>query len=171
MIILGADHGGFELKEKIKEKLCKENYSVVDVGAFEIDSEDDFSKFVKLMCNAFDNATKENLSCEKSPKNNENLGKNNEEKAKIEDVRIIAFCGSGVGVSIGLNKHRNIFCAVGHSKEEVEKARLHNGINALALGGRVTTLEDAEKMVDVFLSTKSLGGKYVRRMQEICEEN
>lgn len=167
MIILGADHGGFELKEKIKEKLCSENYSVVDVGAFEIDSEDDFSKFVKLMCNAFDNATV-NLSPQES---HENLSKNNEENAKIEDVRIIAFCGSGVGVSIGLNKHKNIFCAVGHSKEEVEKARLHNGINALALGGRATTLEDAEKMVDVFLSTKTLGGKYARRMQEICEEN
>ncbi len=168
MIILGADHGGFELKERIKQKLCSENYSVVDVGAFEIDSEDDFSKFVKLMCNAFDNATSGNLS---SQENDENLGKNNEKNAEIEDVRIIAFCGSGVGVSIGLNKHRNIFCAVGHSKEEVEKARLHNGINALALGGRVTTLEDAEKMVDVFLSTKSLGGKYARRMQEICEKN
>ncbi len=168
MIILGADHGGFELKERIKQKLCSENYSVGDVGAFEIDSEDDFSKFVKLMCNAFDNATSGNLS---SQENDENLGKNNEKNAEIEDVRIIAFCGSGVGVSIGLNKHRNIFCAVGHSKEEVEKARLHNGINALALGGRVTTLEDAEKMVDVFLSTKSLGGKYARRMQEICEKN
>lgn len=162
MIILGADHGGFELKEKIKEKLCKESYSIVDVGAFEMDSEDDFSKFVKLMCNAFDNATSGNLSCE-------NLQKNDEKNAEIEDVKIIAFCGSGVGVSIGLNKHKNIFCAVGHSKEEVEKACLHNGINALALGGRVTTLEDAEKMVDVFLSTKSLGGKYARRMQELCE--
>lgn len=164
MIILGADHGGFELKERIKEKLCGENYSVVDVGAFEIDSEDDFSKFVKLMCNAFDNATG-NLSPQES---HENLSKNNGENAEIEDVKIIAFCGSGVGVSIGLNKHRNIFCAVGHSKEEVEKACLHNGINALALGGRVTTLEDAEKMVDVFLSTDSLGGKYARRMQELC---
>lgn len=165
MIILGADHGGFELKERIKQKLCSENYSVVDVGAFEMDSEDDFSKFVKLMCNAFDNATSGNLSFQES---NENLSKNNGENAEIEDVKIIAFCGSGVGVSIGLNKHKNIFCAVGHNKEEVEKARLHNGINALALGGRVTTFEDAEEMVDVFLSTDSLGGKYARRMQELC---
>ena len=164
MIILGADHGGFELKERIKQKLCGENYSVVDVGAFEMDSEDDFSKFVKLMCNAFDNATGNSSSQE----SHENLSKNNEENVKIEDVKIIAFCGSGVGVSIGLNKHKNIFCAVGHNKEEVEKARLHNGINALALGGRVTTFEDAEKMVDVFLSTDSLGGKYARRMQELC---
>lgn len=167
MIILGADHGGFELKERIKQKLCGENYSVVDVGAFEIDCEDDFSKFVKLMCNAFDNATK-SASCKKSQENVENLSENNGKNAEIEDVKIIAFCGSGVGVSIGLNKHKNIFCAVGHNKEEVEKARLHNGINALALGGRVTTFEDAEKMVDVFLSTDSLGGKYARRMQELC---
>ena len=86
-----------------------------------------------------------------------------------QEIKIIAFCGSGVGVCIGLNKHKNILCAVGHNKEEVEKACLHNGINALALGGRVVSVEQAEEMIDVFLATKSLGGKYERRMKEICE--
>ncbi len=139
------------------------------MGAYEEDCDDDFSKFVKLMCKAFDKATEENLSCKKLQNNDENLGENDKQNAEAEDVKIIAFCGSGVGVSIGLNKHKNIFCAVGHSENEVEKACLHNGINALALGGRVTTFEDAKKMVEVFLSTKSLGGKYARRMQELCE--
>ena len=169
MIILGADHGGFALKEKIKEKLCKENFSVVDVGAFEENADDDFSKYVKFMCKAFDKATEENLPCENVQKNDENLNENETQNGCCGEVKIIAFCGSGVGVSIGLNKHKNIFCAVGHSKEEVEKACLHNGINALALGGRVTTYEDAEKMVEVFLSTKPLGGKYERRMKELCQ--
>jgi ribose 5-phosphate isomerase B len=169
MIILGADHGGFLLKEKIKEKLCDKGYSVVDVGAFEEDSDDDFSKFVKLMCKAFDKATAEKITSQNSQVIEEKLGKNEKKIDEFEDVKIIAFCGSGVGVSIGLNKHKNIFCAVGHSKDEVEKACLHNGINALALGGRVTAVDDAEKMVEVFLSTKSLGGKYARRMQELCE--
>ncbi len=152
MIIIGADHGGFELKEKMKDKLCRKGLTVVDVGAYSLDNEDDFSKFVKLMCNAFDNAN------QKKQPNEEN-----------QETKIIAFCGSGVGVCIGLNKHKNILCAVGHSKEEVEKACLHNGINALALGGRVVSVEQAEEMIDVFLATKSLGGKYERRMKEICE--
>lgn len=154
MIILGADHGGFELKEHIKQMLAKKGYSIVDVGAFEMDENDDFSHFVRLMCNAFDKAPSD-ASAERKDEN------------VCSDVRILAFCGSGVGVSIGLNKHRDIFCAVGHSKEEVEKARMHNGINALALGGRVTTKENAEEMVEAFLTTDSLGGKYARRMQEL----
>ena len=153
MIILGADHGGFELKEHIKQMLAKKGYSIVDVGAFEMDENDDFSHFVRLMCNAFDKAT-----CDASAERENECG----------EVRILAFCGSGVGVNIGLNKHKDVFCAVGHSKEEVEKARMHNGINALALGGRVTTKENAEEMVEAFLTTDTLGGKYARRMQELC---
>ncbi len=152
MIIIGADHGGFELKEKMKDELCRSGQAVVDVGAYSLDNEDDFSKFVKLMCTAFDDANQK-----RQP---------NEDK---QEIKIIAFCGSGVGVCIGLNKHKDILCAVGHSKEEVEKACLHNGINALALGGRVTGVEQAREMIDVFLATKPLGGKYERRMKEICE--
>lgn len=140
MIILGADHAGFELKENIKNYLIEQNEDIVDVGAFKVDQEDDFSTFVKLISKAFLN--------------------NNQ-------VKIIACCGSGVGMNIGLNKIKGVFSCLGHSVEEVKKAREHNNINALALGGRTTTFNLAKKMVEAFLTTEHLGGKYTKRMEEI----
>lgn len=140
MIILGADHGGLKLKEKIKEYLQELNEDIVDVGAFEEDSEDNFSKYVHLIIKAFNLDT---------------------------SAKIIAFCGSGVGMSIGLNKAKGIFGAVGHSIAEVKIAREHNNINALCLGGRTTSVEEAKKMVDAFLTTSHLGGKHLVRMNEI----
>lgn len=140
MIILGCDHAGFELKEDIKKFLVKKKYSIVDVGAFEIDKEDDFSKYVILMRKCFD-----------------------------DDIssKIIAVCGTGIGMSIGLNKHKGIRCVVGHDEKEVIKAREHNNVNALALGGRFIKSAKAKKLVKAFLNTEALSGKYKMRMDEI----
>lgn len=140
MIIIGCDHGGYNLKEEIKNYLQEINEDIVDVGAYEIDNEDSFSVYVAKLVKAF------------------NLNNN---------VKIIAFCGSGVGMNIGLNRNNGIFSVVGHSVEEVKKAREHNNVNALTLGGRVTSVEDAKKMVDVFLNTNNLGGKYLDRMNSL----
>lgn len=140
MIILGADHAGFELKENIKNYLIEQNEDIVDVGAFKVDQEDDFSTFVKLMAKAFSGNA---------------------------EAKIVACCGSGVGMNIGLNKIKGVFSCLGHSVEEVKKAREHNNINALALGGRTTTFNLAKKMVEAFLTTEHLGGKYTKRMEEI----
>lgn len=140
MIIIGCDHAGFELKNKIKEYLQQINEDIVDVGAYLEDKEDDFSTYIHLMVKAF------NLS---------------------ENARIIAVCGSGVGMNIGLNKNKGIFSVLGHSVQEVEKAREHNNVNALSLGGRTTSFEDAKSMINVFLNTKHLGGKYLNRMIDI----
>ncbi len=141
MIVLLCDHAGFELKEYIKKRLLKENYDIVDVGACELDENDDFSTYVGIV--------KRTVDC---------LNANN---------KIIAVCGSGVGMCIGLNKIKGIRCVVGHSAEEVEMARRHNNVNALALGGRVTKTLVAYKMVKTFLETESLGGKYAKRMNDI----
>lgn len=141
MIILGCDHAGFDLKEKIKKYLVnKGEYAIVDVGAFEENQEDNFSSYIKLILKCFD---------------------------ENKNSKIIAICGSGVGMSIGLNKHKGVFCALGYNKDEVKLARQHNNINALALGGRVTSYAKAKNMVDVFLQTEHLGGKYTKRMEEI----
>lgn len=140
MIILGADHAGLELKETLKQYLVEKNEDVLDIGANTLDANDNFSTFVKLMADAF---------------------------YKNENAKIIAVCGSGVGMNIGLNKNKNIFCCLGHTFEEVSKAREHNNINALALGGRTTSVKDAKQMVDAFLTTAHLGGKYTKRMEDI----
>ena len=138
MIILGADHAGFELKNKIKEYL-KSNNEVLDVGASVLDENDDFSSFVLLMREHFN---------------------------KHLDARIIAICGSGVGMNIGLNKYKGIRCVIGHSVDEVKLARAHNDVNALSLSGK-TQINDAISMINAFLSTPFLSGKYEKRMNEI----
>ena len=195
MIIIGADHGGYELKESIKEYLQEKNYDIVDVGAFELDDQDDFSHFVKLLTSAFDhsngksnsinnidNVNNSNINAINNNNSNINNNSNNNYNVRNKNSnndtninnnenspKIIAVCGSGVGMSIGLNKHKGIFCALGYSKEEVTLARQHNHINALALGGKNVNKEEAIEMVDAFLSTGELGGKYTRRMSEIDE--
>lgn len=143
MIIIGSDHAGFDLKEQIKSYLIEQNYNIVDVGPFTVDPEDDFSSYVSLMAKAND---------------------------KNKNTRIIAVCGSGVGMCIGLNKQKNIFCVLGHNVEEVKLARGHNNVNALALAGRKISIEQAKEMINAFLTTEHLGGKYAKRMASL-EDN
>jgi len=140
MIIIGSDHAGFQLKEKAKKFLEKKGEKFVDVGAFSIDESDDFSHYVSLIADAF----------EKNPKS-----------------KIISFCGSGVGINFGLNKHKNIRSVLGQNKNQVALARKHNNVNALSLAGRKTPLFCAKRMINAFLETENLGGKYERRMKEI----
>lgn len=140
MVIIGADHAGFKLKEKVKKYLQKENFDIVDVGAFKLDDGDDFSYYVNLIAKIY----KQNSSC-----------------------KIISFCGSGVGMNVGLNKRKGIRSVVGHNAKEVELARMHNDVNALALSGRTTTFYSAKKIIKAFLTTESLKGKYEKRMKDI----
>lgn len=140
MIILGADHAGLTLKNKIKANLTKKGYSILDVGAFEVDKNDDFSHYVSLMYEKF------------------------LENAKSQ---IIAVCGTGIGMNIGLNKCKNVRCVCGHTEQEVMIARKHNDVNALALAGREISAIKACKLVDAFLETRHLGGKYKRRMNDL----
>ena len=141
MIFLLCDHAGFDLKESIKNRLFKKGYDIVDVGAFTKDDNDDFSTYINLVKKSFDCSKKED--------------------------KIIAVCGSGVGMNIGLNKIKGVRCVVGHNVKEVQTAREHNNINALALGGRCVGEISAYKMIDTFLSTVALGGKYKKRMDDI----
>lgn len=140
MIIIGADHAGFELKEKVKKFLQKEGFDIVDIGAFELDDNDDFSFYIKLITKAYE---------------------------QNRESKIISVCGSGVGMNVGLNKQKGIRSLVAHSVEEVELARKHNNVNALALSGRTISLLKAKKLIKAFLKTESLKGKYERRMKEI----
>lgn len=140
MIIIGCDHGGFDLKEALKEYLQEINEDIVDVGAYNLDNNDNFSDYVLKLVKAY------------------NMNK---------DAKIIAICGSGVGMSIGLNKNKGILSVVGHSEEEVKIAREHNNVNALCMGGRVINLNLAKKLVNAFLNTSHLGGKHLDRMNAI----
>ncbi len=139
-IVLCADHGGFSLKSFIKNDLEKNtDIEIFDVGTFSEESVD-----------------------------YPNIAKMGFEKFKeVNGDYIFAFCGTGIGISIALNKMEGVYCALVYSKETAILAKEHNNANALAFGGRTLDFNLAKDMVHAFLSAKTLEGNHKRRRAEI----
>lgn len=138
-IIIGSDHGGFKLKEYIKEHLIKKNISVVDVGVFSEESVD-YPDIAKLLA----------------------------EKYKSEKADyIFSFCGTGIGISIALNKQADIYCALIYNDSSAKLAKEHNAVNAVAMGGRELDFETAKKMTDNFLDAEVMNDNHKRRREKI----
>jgi ribose 5-phosphate isomerase B len=135
-IALAADHGGFQLKEKVKEHLLKRGIEVLDLGT--------------------DNG--------ETSVNYPNYGRACGEAVMRGDAeRGIAFCGTGIGISIAANKVKGIRCALCTSLFMAEMASKHNNANMLALGGRILEPELACGIVDVWLDTEFEGGRHKNR--------
>lgn len=137
-IIIGSDHAGVELKQQIINTFINQ-HEFVNVGTNTIDSVD-YPDFAHKAVSVF----KED-NCDK----------------------IILICGSGNGVQMSANKHKDIRCALCWNKEIAELARLHNNANALALPARFINKVDAVNVVDVFLKTSFEGGRHKQRMEKI----
>ena len=140
-VAIGADHAGFELKEKIKSLLENLNYKVIDFGTNSSDSVD-YPLIAKEVASHVVNK-------------NPNKG--------------ILVCGTGIGMSIAANKVKGIIAALCNDVETAELARKHNNSNILTLGGRTTNLEIAKEIVKKWLETDFEGGRHQRRVQEIRE--
>jgi len=139
-IIIGSDHAGFDLKEKIRTFLSeRKEFFVEDAGVFNREPVD-------------------------YPVIAHHVAKNISE-GKFE--RGILICGSGIGMSIVANKHRNVRAALCHNLYTVKFSRKHNDANILALGGRVLGDGLAFEMVDLFLHTNFEGGRHKRRLDKI----
>jgi ribose 5-phosphate isomerase B len=140
-IAIGADHAGFVLKEKIKEKLVADGHQVEDVGTHGSESVDypDFARQVAAKV------------------------------ASGEAERGILVCYTGVGMSIAANKVKGVRAALGVNSEEVQLTRRHNNANVLTLGAILTTPEAAASLVDAFLKTEFEGGRHARRVQKITD--
>jgi ribose 5-phosphate isomerase B len=146
-IFIGADHGGYYLKEKIEAHLVKAGHDVEDVGDKVLDPNDDYPQF------AFAAATKV-------------LG------SEDKDPRAILICKGGQGVAIAANRIRGIRAVVIDDAEEAKMARNDNDSNVLCLPAR--TLEENEALtydiVDIWLKTPFSGAeRHVRRLREIEE--
>jgi len=139
-VYLAADHGGYELKKFLIEKLKKLNYQTIDGGAFKYDPDDDYPDVIK-----------ETIA----------------QVAKNEKNRGILCCRSGIGISIMANRHPKIRAALCFNQEMAQKARQHNNANILCLGGDYIKSEEILKMVKIFLTTKFLGGRHQRRLNKI----
>lgn len=140
-IVLGSDHGGYELKEAVNEKLAHSGHDVTDVGCFSTDSVD-YPDFAEQAV--------ENI-----------LGGNSE--------RGILICGTGIGMSIAANRHRRIRAANCCDEYTVKMSREHNDANILCLGARVLDREEALRMVDVWLETEFTGGRHQKRIAKFSE--
>lgn len=143
MIYLGADHGGYELKEKIKEHLKAQGQGFEDLGTFSKASVD-YPKY------AF--AVSEKVR-----------------KGKSGDIGVLV-CTTSIGTCVAANKVKGIRAAVGYSETATERARNDLDANVLCLGGEMDH-KQALKMVDIFLKTPfSHAERHVRRISMIAEK-
>ena len=138
-IAVGADHAGFELKEKIKLLLSQLGYDVVDFGTNSMDSVD-YPLIAKALATSV---------AQKNP------------------PRGILICGTGIGMSIAANKVKGIIAAHCVDSETAKLARLHNNSNVLTIGGRTINSDIAVDIVKTWLNTGFEGGRHQRRIQEI----
>lgn len=153
-IIIGSDHGGFDLKEYIKNidfsKLINKKVEIEDVGTFNKDSchYPEFSKKVveKLL--------------------NEKLVSSNPAD-EVENFGILV-CTTGIGMSISANRNKSIRASLVHFPEEAHLTRQHNNSNILCLGAKFTKTEDVEAILKEFLTTKFDGGRHLERIKMYC---
>lgn len=138
-IAVGSDHAGFDLKENLKNHLIKLGNEVVDCGALS-DARSDYPDFAKGV------ATR--------------VSEN-----KVE--RGILVCGSGIGMCMTANRFQNVRAVVLHDSNDAELSRKHNDANVACIGSRVTKIDDAIKLVDIFLKTEFEGGRHANRVAKI----
>lgn len=140
-IILGADHGGFELKEEIKKWLLEQKREVVDVGAAGLDPEDDFVDYAVLVA---------------------------EEVAENGQARGILFCRNGYGMMIAANRFPGVRCGEAFDVEAVKRGRTDDDINCLSVPADYIKDGDVKKMIETFLTTEFSGEeKYKRRLGKL----
>ncbi len=138
-IYLASDHGGFELKEVIKDYLKEEGYNVEDLGTHNEDSVDYPDFGIKV----------------------------GEAVVRDEDSIGIVMCGTGIGISIAANKVKGVRCALCSQVFSAEMAKKHNNANVIAMGGRVTGKDLGKRIVKAFLDEKFEGGRHQRRIDKI----
>jgi len=138
-IAIGSDHGGYRLKEKIKEMLAKKGYRVKDVGP---DSDDacDYPQY------GYDAAKLVSTG-------------------KVD--RGIVICKTGIGMSVVANKLRGVRAGLCFSAADAESARRHNDTNVLVLAAKKVGARKAAEIVEVWLRTRALKGRHARRVRQI----
>ncbi|HLJ87515.1 MAG TPA: ribose 5-phosphate isomerase B [Candidatus Angelobacter sp.] len=140
-IALGADHAGYELKEKIKAYLRGKKIEIHDEGTSSTESVD-YPDFAVAVAHDV-----------------------SEQRADLG----VLVCGSGIGMAISANKVSGIRAANVSSQYEAQMSREHNNSNVLALGSRILKEDEAFKIVDAWLAAQFAGGRHERRIEKIAE--
>jgi RpiB/LacA/LacB family sugar-phosphate isomerase len=137
---LGADHGGFELKEALKQYLQARGLTIADFGAKSKDLADDYPDFAQPAAQAVaDGRAELGLLC----------------------------CTSGVGICITANKVAGVRAGVAEDENDASLMRRHNDANVLCLSGKKTSIELAKKILAAFIAGKFEGGRHERRVRKM----
>jgi len=145
-VYIAADHGGFELKDKVKRLLLELDITPIDCGAETVDPEDDYPIYAINLCNK--------------------LADDN-----VEGAKGILICRSGVGMSIVANKVKGIYAALCSTQEQAAKAREHNNANVLCLDADYGDDQQHLDVIKAFLSTDFAGwdSRHGRRLKQILD--
>ena len=138
-IFISSDHAGFKLKEDIKIHLKKKKIRFIDLGPIN-DVKVDYPDYAHKVA----------------------------KKVKIRKKNVgILVCGSGIGMNIAANKHKNIRAAQCFNLKSAKLSRLHNDANIITLGSRLINKKNALKFVSIFLNTNFDGGRHLKRIKKI----
>ncbi len=140
-IAIGADHGGFELKRLIIEKLEQAQHEVIDCGCRSSEAVD-YPDFAVTVCREVLDGS--------------------------ADVGIL-ICGTGIGMSMAAHRHRGIRAALCHDEYTARLSRQHNNANVLCMGARVTGPGVAKGIVATWLQTTFDGGRHALRVAKFSD--
>ena len=138
-IALAADHAGYELKTTLVEELRSMGHEILDLGTYGPGSVD---------YPDYGTALAESIASGKAE-------------------RGVAVCGTGIGISIAVNRHPGVRAALCHDETSARLAREHNDANVLALGARLIGTEVAKSCLRRFLETEFAGGRHVARVAKL----
>lgn len=140
---IAADHGGFDLKREISERLRKLGHEVVDFGAYQLDPADDYPDFVIPMARAV---------------------------ARGDVERGIALCGSGIGACVAVNKVRGVRGSIIQDAYSARQGVEHDNMNVVCMGGRTMGVELVWQLIQTFLDAKFSGAeRHLRRLAKVAE--
>lgn len=139
-IAIAADHAGYDLKSKLVEELKSTGYEVLDLGTRDGTTSVDYPDFGKAVAEAVTSG-------------------------KVDAGVVI--CGTGIGISIAVNRHRGVRAALCHDVTSARLSREHNDANILALGARMTGEQVAKDCLKTFLTTEFAGGRHARRVEKL----
>jgi ribose 5-phosphate isomerase B len=138
-IFLSSDHAGYKLKESIKLYLDKKKILYTDLGPYN-GNRVDYPDYAHKVAKKV--------------------------KTSINHAGILV-CGSGMGMNITANRHKNIRAAQCFNLKSTKLSRLHNDANIITLGARLLTKKNALNCVSIFLDTKFEGGRHTKRIKKI----
>ena len=142
-VAIGADHGGYALKDELKPFLESLGHEMIDVGAHNLDPADDFPDFTKPLA---------------------------ESVASGSADRGIMICGSGVGASVAANKVKGIRASVCHDTYSAHQGVEHDDMNVLCLGARIVGIELARELTGAFLSAEYVPEeRFQRRLDKVLD--